>query len=166
MLELFYGSGLRLSELVGLNLGDLSLRSGTARVLGKGRKEREVPLGRESIAALEHYLEDHPQRTPDAPLFLARGRRISVRTVQQRLRKLGEERLHTADLHPHMLRHSFASHLLESSGDLRAVQELLGHADIATTQIYTHLDFQRLAQVYDAAHPRAGAVQDDDEPTD
>ena len=156
MLELFYGSGLRLAELVGLNVGDLSLRQRLVRVLGKGQKERELPLGKPTIEALRAYLIDHPDPVADAPLFLARGRRISPRTVQQRLRKLGRERLHSPGLHPHMLRHSFASHLLESSGDLRAVQELLGHADIATTQIYTHLDFQRLARVYDAAHPRAG----------
>jgi len=154
--ELLYGSGLRLSELVGLDLKDLDLEGGFVTVIGKGRKTRQVPLGRHCIAALRAMLEDRDFIAPDQPLLLGRGgRRISPRTVQKRLKDLGRRLLGTDDLHPHRLRHSFASHLLESSGDLRAVQELLGHADIATTQIYTHLDFQRLASVYDQAHPRA-----------
>ncbi|MEM6707906.1 MAG: tyrosine recombinase XerC [Pseudomonadota bacterium] len=164
MLELLYGSGLRLAELVGLNCGDVDLANGTVRVLGKGRKERVLPMGSPCREALARCLDDHPAPQGNAPLFLARGKRISPRTVQSRLRRRGQARLHTDALHPHVLRHSFASHLLESSGDLRAVQELLGHADISTTQIYTHLDFQQLAAVYDRAHPRAAAA--DEEPTD
>jgi integrase/recombinase XerC len=156
MVELFYGSGLRLAELCALDVADLDLASGFVRVTGKGRKVRQVPLGSLCIAALKTYLADRPDATPDAPVFTARGdRRISRRTVQQRLKQLGQRQLGNNALHPHMLRHSFASHLLESSGDLRAVQELLGHADISTTQVYTHLDFQHLAKVYDASHPRA-----------
>lgn len=158
MLELFYGSGLRLSELVGTNRNDLDLDAGFVTVLGKGRKTRQVPLGRYCIAAVRAWLVVHPaiEDAGNAPLFTGRGTaRISPRTVQNRLKQLAARQLGSTDLHPHMLRHSFASHLLESSGDLRAVQELLGHADLGTTQIYTHLDFQHLARVYDAAHPRA-----------
>ncbi|MEM7080802.1 MAG: site-specific tyrosine recombinase/integron integrase [Pseudomonadota bacterium] len=157
ILELFYGAGLRLAELVGMNVRDLDLQRGQARVLGKGNKERYAPLGRYCVDALSSWLHLHPQPEPDMPLFTGRGsNRISPRTVQQRLKQRAERQLADRKLHPHMLRHSFATHMLESSGDLRAIQELLGHADIATTQIYTHLDFQRLAKVYDAAHPRAG----------
>ena len=156
IVELLYGSGLRLSELTGLVVGDLDLTAGFVRVLGKGRKVRQVPLGRQSIGAIEAYFACRGGLTPDAPAFVARaGRAISPRTVQQRLKRIAIAQLGSDALHPHMLRHSFASHLLESSGDLRAVQELLGHSDIATTQIYTHLDFQQLARVYDASHPRA-----------
>jgi integrase/recombinase XerC len=156
IIELFYGAGLRLSELVGLNIGDLDLQTGLARVLGKGSKARQAPMGRYCINALKLWLAQHPDPLPDAPLFTARGRqRISPRTVQGRLKAIAREKLGDDALHPHMLRHSFATHLLESSGDLRAIQELLGHSDIATTQIYTHLDFQHLAKVYDQAHPRA-----------
>jgi len=156
IVELFYGSGLRLSELTSLRVGDLDLTAGFVRVMGKGRKVRQVPLGRHSIRALEAYFADRGAPTADAPAFLGRrGRAISPRTVQQRLKRLAIAQLGSDALHPHMLRHSFASHLLESSGDLRAVQELLGHSDISTTQIYTHLDFQQLARVYDASHPRA-----------
>ena len=156
MLELFYSSGLRLSELVGINIVDLDLEEGMVRVIGKGEKERRVPVGGEARKALVEWLRlrDNPSR--DAPAFISsRGRRIHQRSVQARFRKIGLERLATNDLHPHVLRHSFATHMLESSGDLRAVQEFLGHADISTTQIYTHLDFQHLAQEYDKAHPRA-----------
>jgi len=156
MLELLYGSGLRLSELTELKYGDLDMDAGFVRVLGKGRKVRQVPLGGHSMRALDAYLSDrgHLERTD--PVFVGRGgRAISPRTVQQRLKRIGLLQLGSDGVHPHMLRHSFASHLLESSGDLRAVQELLGHSDIATTQIYTHLDFQQLARVYDASHPRA-----------
>lgn len=156
MAELFYGSGLRLSELVSINLRDLDLDAGFVRVLGKGSKARQAPLGSHCVAAIRAYLAARGPLSPDAPLFAGRGeRRIARRTVQQRLKRMGALQLGSSELHPHMLRHSFASHLLESSGDLRAVQELLGHADISTTQIYTHLDFQHLAKVYDAAHPRA-----------
>jgi integrase/recombinase XerC len=156
MLELFYGSGLRLAELVALNVRDLDLDDGFVRVTGKGRKVRQVPLGSFCIRALRDYLGQRASTGPAAPVFTARGTaRISRRTVQQRLKQLSQRQLGNNALHPHMLRHSFASHLLESSGDLRAVQELLGHADISTTQVYTHLDFQHLAKVYDASHPRA-----------
>ena len=156
MAELFYGSGLRLSELVAVDLGDLDLDAGFVTVIGKGSKTRQAPLGSHCIAAIRAYLAARGPLPPGAPLFAGRGgRRIARRTVQQRLKRMGALQLGSSELHPHMLRHSFASHLLESSGDLRAVQELLGHADISTTQIYTHLDFQHLAKVYDAAHPRA-----------
>jgi integrase/recombinase XerC len=156
MVELLYGSGLRLSELVGLDVADLDLTEGFVRVLGKGRKRRQVPLGSKCIDALRVWLGMRGAHEPFAPLFTGRGgARISARTVQNRLKRLGVVQLGTDALHPHMLRHSFASHLLESSGDLRAVQEMLGHADIATTQIYTHLDYQHLARIYDDAHPRA-----------
>lgn len=155
MLELFYSSGLRLSELTGLHWGDLDLDGGEVRVLGKGRKTRIVPVGRYAIAALR-ALGTSEGHAAEAPVFRGRhGAAISPRTVQARLNKLALEHGFAKHVHPHLLRHTFASHLLESSGDLRAVQELLGHADIATTQIYTHLDFQHLAKVYDAAHPRA-----------
>ena len=156
MLELLYGSGLRLAELVSANVADLDLDAGSIRVTGKGGKERVLPLGKACAAALRRYLQQRPSLDDSAPLFTGRGaRRISPRTVQARIKRWGNGRLGSNELHPHMLRHSFASHLLESSGDLRAVQELLGHADIATTQIYTHLDFQHLAKVYDSSHPRA-----------
>lgn len=155
MLELFYSSGLRLSELIGLRWLDLDLDAGEVRVLGKGRKTRIVPVGRHAIAALR-ALGDAEGRTPESPVFRGRnGAAISPRTVQARMKTLAMRQGFAKHVHPHLLRHTFASHMLESSGDLRAVQELLGHADIATTQIYTHLDFQHLAKVYDAAHPRA-----------
>jgi integrase/recombinase XerC len=160
MLELFYGSGLRLSELVGVDCSDLDLDTGFVTVLGKGRKTRQVPLGRHCIEAIRVWLAVHPARHESGalPLFTGRGcSRISPRTVQNRLKQIAARQLGSTEVHPHMLRHSFASHLLESSGDLRAVQELLGHSDLGTTQIYTHLDFQHLARVYDAAHPRAEA---------
>ncbi|MCB1685114.1 MAG: tyrosine recombinase XerC [Pseudomonadales bacterium] len=165
ILELFYGSGLRLSELVGIDIGDLDLDSGFVRVIGKGSKARQVPIGSHCLRAIEAWLRCRELPRRSQPLFtggrgtaaITRGNsRISVRTVQQRLKRIAILQLGSNALHPHMLRHSFASHLLESSGDLRAVQELLGHSDISTTQIYTHLDFQHLAKVYDAAHPRAG----------
>ena len=156
MLELFYGSGLRLAELVALDVKDLELDEGFVTVTGKGRKVRQVPLGSFCVRALRAYLTQRDRVEPSAPVFSGRhDARISARAVQQRLKQLSRRQLGTDTLHPHMLRHSFASHLLESSGDLRAVQELLGHADISTTQIYTHLDFQHLAKVYDASHPRA-----------
>ncbi len=156
MLELLYSSGLRLSELTGLDLPDLDLAAGQVRVLGKGGKQRDLPVGSKARAALQDWLAVRSQLAKDTPaLFVGeRGARIHPSVVRQRLRQAGQLEL-GQHLHPHMLRHSFASHLLESSQDLRAVQELLGHANISTTQIYTHLDFQHLAQVYDRAHPRA-----------
>lgn len=155
MLELFYSSGLRLSELIGLHWLDLDLDAGEVRVLGKGRKTRIVPVGRHAITALR-ALGEAEGREADSPVFRGRnGAPISPRTVQARMKTLAMRQGFAKHVHPHLLRHTFASHMLESSGDLRAVQELLGHADIATTQIYTHLDFQHLAKVYDAAHPRA-----------
>ncbi len=155
MLELFYSSGLRLSELTGLRWIDLDLQAGEVRVLGKGNKTRIVPVGRHAVTALRALGEDEGT-TPESPVFRGRGGApISPRTVQLRMKTLALQQGMAKHVHPHLLRHTFASHMLESSGDLRAVQELLGHADIATTQIYTHLDFQHLAKVYDAAHPRA-----------
>lgn len=155
MLELFYSSGLRLSELIGLRWLDLDLDAGEVRVLGKGRKTRIVPVGRHAVAALR-ALGEAEGRESESPVFRGRnGAPISPRTVQTRMKTLAMRMGFAKHVHPHLLRHTFASHMLESSGDLRAVQELLGHADIATTQIYTHLDFQHLAKVYDAAHPRA-----------
>jgi len=158
MAELMYSSGLRLAELVGLDLGDVDGDDGTVRVLGKGAKSRVVPVGRLALEALArwHGVRAQLARPDENALFVgARGARIGPRAVQTRLAALARRRDLPSHLHPHRLRHSFATHLLESSGDLRAVQELLGHADIATTQIYTHLDFQHLAKVYDQAHPRA-----------
>ena len=158
MFELFYSSGLRLAELVGLNLVALDLREGQVRVLGKGGKERDLPVGRKAREALRAWLAERgAYAAADEPaVFVSRrGRRINPRTVQVRLRRWGLKNGADRRLHPHLMRHSFASHMLESSGDLRAVQELLGHADISTTQVYTHLDFQHLARVYDHAHPRA-----------
>ncbi|HIQ45141.1 tyrosine recombinase XerC [Ectopseudomonas khazarica] len=156
MLELFYSSGLRLSELVGLDLDGLDLKAGLVRVRGKGNKVRELPVGSLARQALEQWLALRALARPsDGAVFISQqGRRLGARAVQLRVRQAGVREL-GQHLHPHMLRHSFASHMLESSQDLRAVQELLGHADIATTQIYTHLDFQHLASVYDQAHPRA-----------
>ena len=155
MLELFYSSGLRLSELVGLRWVDLDLDGGEVRVLGKGSKTRIVPVGRHAVAALRALGVEQGMQ-PDSAVFRGRGGApINPRTVQLRMNKLALQQNLPKHIHPHLLRHTFASHMLESSGDLRAVQELLGHADIATTQIYTHLDFQHLAKVYDAAHPRA-----------
>jgi len=161
MVELLYGSGVRLAELVGVDISDLDLSNGFVTVTGKGNKVRQLPLGSHCVAAIEAWLACRGYPPGGEPLFTARGgRRISPRTVQLRLKRLASRQLGSNQLHPHMLRHSFASHMLESSSDLRAVQELLGHADISTTQIYTHLDFQHLARVYDAAHPRANAQDD------
>jgi integrase/recombinase XerC len=155
MLELFYSSGLRLSELTGLRWGDLDLAGGEVRVLGKGRKPRIVPVGRFAVQALQ-ALARGGNAGPEQPVFPGRGGApITSRAVQLRFKQIGLRQGTMKRIHPHLLRHTFASHMLESSGDLRAVQELLGHADIATTQIYTHLDFQHLSKVYDAAHPRA-----------
>jgi integrase/recombinase XerC len=155
MLELFYSSGLRLAELVGLDWRDLDLDDGLVRVLGKGRKTRIVPVGRHAVTALRALGKSEGMQA-GMPVFRGRHEaRLSPRAVQARMKTLALRLGIAKRIHPHLLRHSCASHLLESSGDLRAVQELLGHADIGTTQIYTHLDFQHLARVYDAAHPRA-----------
>lgn len=153
--ELFYSSGLRLAELVAINLEDVDHQARLLTVTGKGRKTRTIPVGSVALAAIGRWLAARPPSTSPALFTSNRGRRISLRNVQARLKLQGRRAGMYQDVHPHMLRHSFASHMLESSGDLRAVQELLGHANIATTQIYTHLDFQHLARVYDAAHPRA-----------
>ncbi len=161
MLELFYSSGLRLSELVGLDLDQLDLPAGLVQVQGKGNKARVLPVGRKACEALQAWLPLRTLSNPaDGAVFVSeQGRRLGARAVQLRVRQAGVREL-GQHLHPHMLRHSFASHLLESSQDLRSVQDLLGHADIGTTQIYTHLDFQHLAKVYDQAHPRAKRKQD------
>lgn len=157
--ELIYSAGLRLQELVDLNIGDIDVQQQLVTVTGKGRKTRTVPVGRAALAALDRWFAVRPgsiAAAPEQPVFTSRqGRRISPRSVQSRLARLAATGRLAQRLHPHMLRHAFASHMLESSGDLRAVQELLGHANIGTTQIYTHLDFQHLAKTYDAAHPRA-----------
>lgn len=160
IMELFYSSGLRLAELATATLASLDLDQRLITVLGKGRKTRVLPVGRKAEAALCDWLRRRPELAgePSADwLFLSqRGTRLSERSIQQRLAHHATRLGLPQHLHPHMLRHSFASHLLESSHDLRAVQELLGHANISTTQIYTHLDYQQLAAVYDQAHPRAG----------
>ena len=168
MMELFYSSGLRVSELCGLRWGDLDLAAGEVRVLGKGRKTRIVPVGRQARDALSAWAAAaaaapqagapgvDPSPFAARPVFPGRdGATITPRAVQKRVRELAMRQGVWKRVHPHLLRHSFATHVLESSGDLRGVQELLGHANIATTQIYTHLDFQHLAKVYDGAHPRA-----------
>ena len=155
LLELFYSSGLRLSEVCALKWADLDFAQGLVTVLGKGSKQRIVPVGSHARNALA-VLREEAAGQPGDFVFPGRGgAQISSRAVQLRMKKLAAQRGVYKRVHPHLLRHSFASHMLESSGDLRGVQELLGHADIATTQIYTHLDFQHLAKVYDAAHPRA-----------
>jgi len=158
ILELFYSSGLRLAELSGLDLGDLDLGDAMVRVMGKGAKTRIVPIGGYAREAVLAWLNVRPAcaRESEQALFVNRnGTRLGARAIQQRVAVWAQRQGLGRRVHPHMLRHSFASHLLESSSDLRAVQELLGHADISTTQVYTHLDFQHLAQVYDNAHPRA-----------
>jgi integrase/recombinase XerC len=163
IMELFYSSGLRLAELVGLNLGDVDFNEGMVEVTGKGAKARRVPVGRMAREALHRWLSTRGTLAAqeETALFVGvRGRRISRSTVQKQLNQRALEQGAPRHIHPHLLRHSFASHLLESSGDLRAVQELLGHANISTTQIYTHLDFQHLAEVYDKAHPRAKKKRD------
>ena len=155
--ELFYSSGLRLSELQGIDMGDISIKERTCRVVGKGNKTRDLPIGRQAIKSLRDWIliREKYSNENDLAIFINKqGKRLSNRSIQARLKKLSTERGLPA-VHPHMLRHSFASHILESSGDLRAVQEMLGHADIGTTEIYTKLDFQHLSKVYDKAHPRA-----------
>ncbi|MEO8330803.1 MAG: tyrosine recombinase XerC [Gallionella sp.] len=158
MFELLYSSGLRLAELVSLDPMQLDMSASEVRVTGKGRKTRIVPIGRFAIAALQAWLavRDQLANPEEAALFVGqRGSRISPRVVQLRLKLWGVKQGITSNVHPHLLRHSFATHVLQSSGDLRAVQEMLGHASISTTQVYTHLDFQYLSKIYDAAHPRA-----------
>ena len=158
MFELFYSSGLRLAELTGLKLEDLSEGDETVRLTGKGNKTRVVPVGRFAREALERWLNLRAAlaKPGEHAVFLNRaGRPVSPRTIQYRLKAWAAKQGLSQSVHPHMLRHSFASHILQSSGDLRAVQEMLGHSSISTTQIYTHLDFQYLAKAYDAAHPRA-----------
>ena len=164
MMELMYSSGLRLSELQGLDLGDMDLAGREVRLLGKGNKERIVPIGSKALEALHHWLEVRSQFKPqDNAVFLnKRGGRLSHRSIQLVMQKWGEKQGLESHLHPHKLRHSFATHMLEASGDLRAVQELLGHSNLSTTQIYTHLDFQHLAKIYDAAHPRARRKKQED----
>lgn len=162
MMELFYSSGLRLAELAALNLSSVQYDLREVRVLGKGNKERIVPVGSYAIKALEAWLVCRQQiPCEDCALFVTgKGRRLSHRSIQSRMAKWGQEQALSVRVHPHKLRHSFATHMLESSADLRAVQELLGHANLSTTQIYTSLDFQHLAKVYDSAHPRAKKQQD------
>lgn len=158
MMELFYSSGLRLVELANLDLRDVDFGAQLVHVLGKGNKQRIVPVGRQAIKALQNWLSvrDELGFFEQAALFLTKqGGRLGVRSIQKRLSYWGKRQGISDKVHPHRLRHAFASHMLEASGDLRAVQELLGHADISTTQIYTHVDFQHLANVYDNAHPRA-----------
>ncbi|WP_151702289.1 tyrosine recombinase XerC [Nitrincola alkalilacustris] len=158
IMELIYSSGLRVSELVSLNLKDLDLGDAILTVTGKGNKTRRLPIGRMALSALDRWLSERAllAKPQESAVFVGRyGRRLGVRSVEQRLRQRGESTDTQGRVYPHRLRHSFASHLLESSGDLRAVQELLGHADISTTQIYTHLDFQHLMTVYEQSHPRA-----------
>lgn len=158
ILELIYSSGLRLSELVNLNLDGIDLSEALVTVTGKGKKIRKVPIGVKAIAALRNWLSirsDFVNHDEKALFVSQRGSRLGARSIQKRIGEWAIKQGLATDVHPHMLRHSFASHILESSSDLRAVQELLGHSDIRTTQIYTHLDFQHLAKVYDKAHPRA-----------
>jgi integrase/recombinase XerC len=158
IMELFYSSGLRLAELIGLDLTSVDLKDRTVQVLGKGKKSRIVPVGRAAVQALRAWLKERAAlaRADEAALFVGKnGRRLGPRAVQLRVALWAHRQGLSMHVHPHLFRHSFASHLLESSGELRGVQELLGHADISTTQIYTHLDFQHLARIYDATHPRA-----------
>ncbi len=158
IMETIYAAGLRLAELAALNIYDIDIDAALVSVTGKGDKQRIIPLGKESINAINAWLvmrAEFADKQEPALFVSRRGSRLSHRAIQQRLKTATRHLEHQQNLHPHMLRHSFASHMLESSGDLRAVQELLGHANLSTTQIYTHLDFQHLAQVYDKSHPRA-----------
>ncbi|WP_181376181.1 tyrosine recombinase XerC [Novimethylophilus kurashikiensis] len=161
ILELFYSSGLRLAELVGLDVDGLDVADATVKVTGKGSKTRIVPVGTRALEALSTWIQQRASlASPDEPaLFLNKnGQRLSARAVQYRVKHWALTLGINGNVHPHVLRHSFASHVLQSSGDLRAVQEMLGHASISTTQVYTHLDFQHLAKVYDTAHPRAKKI--------
>ncbi|MPV86442.1 tyrosine recombinase XerC [Ostreibacterium oceani] len=168
MIELLYSSGIRVAELAGLNLSDIDLTDNQMRVLGKGNKPRIALIGQLAKIALTNWLAirkqwlqqdskqpTEPTQLSDALFISDKGSRLSIRSIQLRIKAWGKALDANLDLHPHLFRHSFASHLLQSSGDLRAVQELLGHSDISSTQVYTHLDFQHLASVYDKAHPRA-----------
>jgi integrase/recombinase XerC len=160
ILELFYSSGLRLSELVNLNMDALDFSEGTVVVTGKGNKTRIVPIGEHAMSAIKKWLDSRAQilihNPSEKAVFIGlQGRRISARNIQYRLKAWSIKQGINSSVHPHMLRHSFASHVLQSSQDLRAVQEMLGHANISTTQVYTHLDYQHLTKVYDQAHPRA-----------
>jgi len=159
IMELLYSSGLRLAELVALNPIDLNIQDRSLTVIGKGNKKRMLPIGSKAIDAIKAWIQIRSQiATPDEEaLFVGnRGNRLSRRSIQSRINHWAKKNGLTQDVYPHLLRHSFATHLLEASGDLRAVQELLGHKDISTTQVYTHLDFQHLAETYDKAHPRSG----------
>lgn len=163
ILELFYSSGLRLAELVNLDIHALDFQSGTVTVTGKGSKTRIVPIGSHAVTAIQRWLGSRAlikstkagESDRDALFITGKGHRITPRAVQYRIKQWAVRQGISSDVHPHTLRHSFATHVLQSSQDLRAVQEMLGHANISTTQVYTHLDFQHLAKVYDAAHPRA-----------
>jgi len=158
ILELLYSSGLRLAELTDLNLGDVDMHDATVRVTGKGNKDRIVPVGRQALKALRQWYTtrgDLANADENAMFVSNRGTRISARSVQARVKHWAKQQGLDANVYPHLFRHSFATHVLESSHDLRGVQELLGHANISTTQVYTHLDFQHLAQIYDQTHPRA-----------
>ena len=158
ILELLYSSGLRLAELVDLNLGDVDERDATVRVTGKGNKDRILPVGRKALEALARWHKSRVQMADndEQALFVStRGQRLSPRSVQARVDYWAKRQGIDSKVYPHLFRHSFATHLLESSHDLRGVQELLGHSNISTTQVYTHLDFQHLAQIYDKTHPRA-----------
>ncbi|MBR9729611.1 tyrosine recombinase XerC [Shewanella intestini] len=159
LMELFYSSGIRLSELAALNCADIDANAKQVKVLGKGDKQRIVPIGRVALAAIDQWLacrDSLPsQDAADALFTSTQGKRLSHRSIQARMKKWGQEQAIGVKVHPHKLRHSFATHMLESSQDLRAVQELLGHENLSTTQVYTSLDFQHLAKVYDGAHPRA-----------
>ena len=158
ILELLYSSGLRLAELIDLNLGDVDMHDATVHVTGKGNKDRIVPVGRHALKALRQWGITRPDlaAADEKALFVSnRGSRISSRSVQSRVKHWAKKQGIDTNVYPHLFRHSFATHMLESSHDLRGVQELLGHANISTTQVYTHLDFQHLAQIYDQTHPRA-----------
>lgn len=160
ILELFYSSGLRLAELVNLDIGMLDFSEGTVTVTGKGNKTRIVPMGSHAMVAMQTWLQRRLEikisdKNPNAVFISKQGRRITPRAVQYRTKEWAIKQGVNINMHPHLLRHSFATHVLQSSQDLRAVQEMLGHANISTTQVYTHLDFQHLATIYDKAHPRA-----------
>lgn len=160
IIELLYSTGLRVSELAAMNREDIDLANTQIYVMGKGNKERYVLIGNKAISAIKLWLNARHELTNEKHLTSAvwlnnRGKRLSIRSIQLELKKIGQQFNINWDLHPHMLRHTFASHVLQSSGDLRAVQEMLGHSDISSTQIYTHLDFQHLSKIYDKAHPRA-----------
>ncbi|NNL57460.1 MAG: tyrosine recombinase XerC [Pseudomonadales bacterium] len=162
LIEVFYSAGLRLAEIAALDVSHVDLAARQVKVTGKGNKQRVLPLGSKALQAIRQWLplRNTVAASDEQALFISRrGQRLGRRAIQLRLKNAAHLLEHAQNLHPHMLRHSFASHMLESSGDLRAVQELLGHANLSTTQIYTHLDFQQLAEVYDKAHPKAGRKQ-------